>query len=292
MANTYDTGNLTLPNGLSRPLIWSKLILRNLDDKGVMADCVNRDYEGEIKDQGDSVRIVQPGDVTINTHSDSTAIQYQDVEGDVQILQIDQKKNFGFKISDIDNKQSNIEWMDKYAKRAQVGIVNTKDKFLLTLGAAGVATSNQLGTVALTPQNAYGEFIKLFEKLADANAIDDNGKAADGKAPWLALPPAIISVVKLSPEAKNSTTLGDQTIRKGAILNFAGFDLKQTTNIKNASGYAVLGGTKEGITYADQIIKTRELEDKDFFGKFVSGLYVYGAKVVQPTALVSATFTV
>lgn len=283
---------MTLPEGLSRPQIWSKLILRNLDDKGVMADCVNRDYEGEIKNEGDSVRIVQPGNVTINTHDDTKPIVYQDVDGEAQVLNIDQKKDWGFVIKTVDEKQSNIQWMDKYAKRAQVAITNTKDSFIHTLGYAGVAAANQLGTVEITKDNIYATLVSMFEKLSTANAIDDNGKAEDELAPWLALPPAVISVIKLSPEAKNATTLGDQTMRKGAILNYAGFDIKQTTTVKNDSGYKILGGTKEAITYADQIIKVRELEDKDYFGKFVSGLYVYGAKVTQPSALTSALFTI
>lgn len=289
MANT--TGNFAV---LTKPEIWSKLILRNLDDVGVMTECINRDYEGEIKYAGDTVHITQLGDVTVNTHDDDTPINYQTVNGEQQTLEIDQQKNWAFVIKTIEAKQSDIKNLqERFSARARKAIADTKDKFLHTTGFAGVDAGNQLGAETVTKNNIYDLCISLYEKLAASNAIDSNGKAEDGKRPFLILPPALVSVVKLSEQATHSTTLGDETIRKGAIMQYAGFDIKQSTLIKATSGaYNILAGTKEGITYADQIIETRALEDKDYFGIFVSGLYVYGAKVVQPKALASAVVTI
>lgn len=278
---------------LTKPEIWSKLILRNLDDIGVMTECINRDYEGEIKYAGDTVHISQVGDVTINTHDDTKPINYQSVDGKETILKVDQQKDWGFVIKTIEQRQSNIKDLQtKYSNRAKYAITTTKDKYLHTLGFAGVDTANQLGAQTVNKDNIYDFCISLFEKLSDSNAIDSNGKAEDGKRPFLILPPALVSVIKLSDQASHATTLGDDTIRKGSILQYAGFDIKQSTLIKNESGYKILAGTKEGITYADQILETRAMEDKDYFGLFVSGLYVFGAKVVQPKALASATVTI
>lgn len=289
------TGNFA---ELTKPEIWSKLILRNLDDEGVMADCVNKRYEGEIKYAGDTVHIAQLGNVTINTHDDDRPIVYEKIQGNNQALQIDQQKNWGFNISTIEARQSNIKDLQtRYSGRARYAITNTKDGFLHNLGFTGVAAGNQLGAKTVTKNNIYDFCVALFEKLAAANAINAAGKAEDGKRPWLILPPQLISVVKLSDQATHATSLGDDTVRKGTIMQFAGFDIKQSTAVKGATAagvtsYKILAGTNEGITYADQIIETRAMEDKDFFGIFVSGLYVYGAKVVQPTALTSATVTI
>ena len=281
-------------SGLMVPEIWSKLILRNFDDYGVMADCVNRDHEGEIRYAGDTVRIAKLGDITVNTHSDNSAITYQVPGGEELVLKVDQQKNWGFRITTIEQKQANVkDLQEKYSARARYAITKTKDSYLQTLGLAGVDAGNQLGAQTVTKANIYDLCLELFEKLADSNAINDDGKAEDGKRPFLILPPALVRVIKASPEAKNSTTLGDETIRKGTIMQFAGFDIKQSTMLKASQGaYSILAGTKEGITYADQILETRAMEDKDYFGVFVSGLYVYGAKVVQPKALASAVITI
>jgi hypothetical protein len=163
---------------------------------------------------------------------------------------------------------------------------------LHALGVAGVDSKNQMGTVAITASNVYGTLVDMFTKLAEANAIDADGKGEDGKAPFLVVPPAVLAVIKKSEEAKHATTLGDQTIRKGAIMNYAGFDIKQSTNVKDDSGFKILAGTTEGITYAEQITKVESLKDVARFGDYVRGLYLYGAKVAQPTCLASATFTV
>lgn len=279
---------------LTRPEIWSKLILNNFDDYGVMADCVNRDYEGEVKYAGDTVRISKVGNVTINTHDESEPITYQTVNGDQYVLVVNQQKDFGFKIPTIEQKQSNIKDLQtKYSARARVAITNVKDGYLHTTGFSGVASANQLGSVTVTKADIYDFCLELFQKLADSNVIDSNGKAEDGKRPFLILPPAMVKIIRKSEEAKNATTLGDETIRKGTILQYAGFDIKQSTLVKPATGtYKILAGTKDAITFADQILETRAMEDKDYFGIFVSGLYVYGAKVVQPTALASATVTI
>ncbi len=282
----------TVQDGLFRPEIWSKELLRKIMDAGVMLDCVNRNYEGEIKRQGDTVHIQTVGNITVSTYDDDTALTYQKLDGETTVLKVDQAKSFSFIVPDIDKVQANIDLMGKYTNQAKKEVVNVKDAYLHALGIAGVDTTNQMGTVAVTADDIYKTCVDLFTLLARAKAIDDSGLGEDGKRPFLILPPEIIGVVKNSEEAKHATTLGDQTIRKGAIMQYAGFDIKQSTIIQEDTGYAILAGTSEAITYADQITKVESLRDKDNFGDYVRGLYVYGAKVVQPTCLASATFTI
>lgn len=277
--------------------MWSKLILRALRDSGAMLECVNRDYEGEIKSKGDTVHIRSLVDVTINTHNDATPIQYEKLRANDQTLVIDQAKNFAFLVTDIEQVQSDIKYAQKYINEVKKQIVNTKDAYLHALGIAGVDAGNQMGTQAVTASNIYATLVDMFVKLADSNAIDDNGLAADGKRPFLILPPKVIGIIKNSDEAKHATNLGDATVRKGAIMQYAGFDIKQSTVVKGttsggSTSFDILAGTSEGITFADQINKVESLKDVDFFGDHFRGLYLYGGKVVQPKALASATFTV
>ena len=279
-------------DGLFKPELWSKLLLRDIMDYGVMLDCVNRNWEGEIQNQGDTVHILKVGDITVKTHSDDTPIAYQELDGDETTLIIDQKKIFAFKVSDIDKVQSNVELMQQYTCKAKKEVVNVKDAYLHTLGLAGVSAANQMGSIAITADNIYDTFVDMFVKLSDSNAVDKNGKCSDGKRPFLILPPKVVGIVKKSPEAKNGTTMGDETMRQGAIMEFAGFDIKQATTVKESDGYDIIGGTSDGITYAEQITKVESIKDKDYFGDFVRGLYLYGGKVSEPDCLVSAKFTV
>ena len=281
---------MAMATNVFKPEIWSKLLLRDIMNYGVMLDCVNRNYEGEIKNQGDTVHIQKVGDITINTHDETQPMTHQNLSGTTQILKVDQAKDFMFLVSDIDKVQSNVELMTKYTNKAKKNIVNVKDAYLHTLGFAGA--KNDAGTIAVTAENIYGTLVDMFAQLSRANAIDANGKGEDGKRPFLVLPPEIVAIIRKSPEATHATNAGDDVVRKGAIMTYAGFDIKQSTNVANDAGYAILGGTTEGITYAEQITKVESLKDKDYFGDFVRGLYLYGGLAAQGECLVKAKFTV
>lgn len=281
---------MAMATNVFKPELWSKLLLRDIMNYGVMLDCVNRNYEGEIKNEGDTVHIQKIGDITINTHDESKAMVHQNLTGTTQVLKIDQAKDFIFLVSDIDKVQANVELMTKYTNKAKKNVVNVKDAYLHALGIA--AATNDLGTVAVTPENIYGTLVDMFAELARANAIGADGKGEDGKRPYIVLPPEVVAVIKKSPEASHATTLGDDTVRKGAIMQYAGFDIKQSTNVGADGTFNILAGTTEGITYAEQITKVESLKDKDYFGDFVRGLYLYGGLAAQPECLVKAVFTV
>ena len=280
---------VTVANGLFKPEIWSKELTRRLTDYGVMFDCVNKDYQGEIKNQGDTVHVQTPAAVTINTYVEGTDMNYENLKGETLPLVIDQAKYFGFKVPDIDAVQSNVNLMSNYTSEAKKEVANAKDAYLHALG---LAAAQNAGTVAITPENIYGTLVDMYAMLADANAIDADGKAKDGTRPFVIVSPKVAAVIKKSVEATHATRLGDDVVRKGAILDFAGFDIKQSTLIKNDAGFDILAGTTEGITYAEQINKVRGLEDIKSFGTYVSGLYLFGGLAAQPKALVKAKFTV
>lgn len=286
----------TIAAGLFKPELWSKELLRKINDSGVMLDCVNRDYEGEIKNAGDTVHIQKIGDVTVRDYNPAaegfTSIVYEGLAGETDTLVINQKKYFGFEVDDIEKVQANIQYMQRYLDQAKKGCVLAQDTFLLGK-AADAATENQLGNIDVTAANMYGYMVDLRTLLAEANAIDAAGKGADGKNPYLVVNPKVAAVIRKAPEFIHATAIGDANIRRGSIGQFAGFDVKETTNLKGVGDgtnarHLIMAGTTEAITFASQIIKTETLRSEAKFVDLVRGLYVYGAKTVQPTCLATA----
>ncbi len=276
--------------GLFSPEVMSKKLRRNLDNDSVWLDCINRDYEGEIKNAGDTVVINQPGNITVGTYVKGTAMTSESPEGNNMLLEINQQKYFNFDIEDIDKVQANINLVDKYFDRAKTAITLDKDTYLSGIAWAGITGSNKVTDTALSISNIYNYFVGLRTILRKANAIKQNGRAYDGKQPYSIVPPEIMALILQAPENLRSTIVGDETVRKGSVVRFAGFDVKETTNGDN-SELRIITGTTEGVTLADQIIKTRTLEDKDDFAYHCAGLYVYGAKVVQPKCLAGGVVT-
>ena len=88
------------------PDLWSAKILVALRKKAVAAGLVNRDYEGEIKRMGDSVKITSINDVTIGSYTAHNDITWEDIDDATRSLLIDQAKYFAFELDDIERAQA------------------------------------------------------------------------------------------------------------------------------------------------------------------------------------------
>ena len=264
------------------PEIWSKKLNNMLEKDCVMLQCVNRNWEGEIKNQGDKVKIITPAAVTVSTLS-SGNINYDSLAPSSTSLVIDQKKFFAFKIDDVAQVQSNTSIMEAHLTNAKKAIEEVQDSYLLAQHAY-VDETNIVGSeetpVTLDKSTIYEHFVKLALCLKNSNAV-----SAD-KRPWVVINPTIESYLLQSTEFINAHNVADETLREGAIGRIAGMDVLVSTNLTETDGkYYVLAGTNDAITFASQLAKIESLRDKDSFSDLVRGLYLYGAKTVQPAAL-------
>lgn len=205
-------------------------------------------------------------------------------------LVIDQKKFFAFKINDVAQVQSNADIMEAHLTNAKNAIEEVQDAYLLSMHA-NVDENNIVGSdsspIALSKSTIYEQFVKLAMKLKDANAV----KA--GKRPWVVINPLVESYLLQSTEFIGANNVADETLREGAIGRIAGMDVLVSTNLTAVSNkYYILAGTNDAITFASQLSKIESLRDKDSFSDLVRGLYLYGAKTVQPKALAKMVATV
>ena len=283
-----------IKDGIFTPEVMSKKMLRNLDANSVWKDLVNHNWEGEIEDAGDTVLINQYANITVKDYVIGEPVVYEHPEGENLILKVDQQKYFGFFIDKISRVQAKPELVDGYFARAKVAINLAKDTYLSTLAFAGIDAGNVVDKDTVTKDTIYSYFTDLMGNLRWANALQDNGKGFDGKRPFAVVDPKLLGVILAAPEVQKDTDLGDKTIRDGVVARLAGIDIKVSTNAdKAAAEHKIIVGTTEAITLADQIIETQTVRDKDAIGgAYCSGLYVYGAKVVQPKALTGGTVTI
>ena len=163
--------------GVFIPEFWSKKLNKKLDDVGVMKDCVNKDYEGEIKQCGDKVNIQEVGDIDILDHEADTALIYQDLTATDLALEIDQEKYFAFKVNDVTKAQANQKLTDKYIARAAFAIEMIKDTFLLSK-RADVDAANVVPAKSLTKDNVYQMFVELKKSKCSEKLPFTSDKAA------------------------------------------------------------------------------------------------------------------
>ena len=96
------------------PELWSARLLDALEKTHVAANLVNRDYEGEIRGQGDTVHINSIGSITVKDYAKNTDISAPETLSTTdQTLEISQAKYFNFQIDDVDAAQAAGDLMDK-----------------------------------------------------------------------------------------------------------------------------------------------------------------------------------
>lgn len=264
------------------PQIWSQKLNQMLEKNCVMLQCVNRNWEGEIKNQGDTVKIITPADVTVSTLT-SDSIEYSALIPSSQDLVIDQKKFFAFKIDDVAQVQANTDIMEAHLASAKRAIEEVQDSYLLGMHT-NVTSANTVGSeespIALNKNTIYEYFVNLSLALKNSDAVHS------GVKPWVVINPNIEAYLLQSPEFISAYNVADETLREGSIGRIAGMDVLVSTNLTDVDGkYYVLAGTNDAITFASQLAKIESLRDKDSFSDLVRGLYLYGAKTVQPSAL-------
>ena len=90
-----STNAETLGRQLSKiiPEAWSLSLNKKLDKSGVAMKMVNKIYEKDIKNYGDTVNIGEIGDVTVSDYSEDVSgggVTYQRVDATSQQLKLDQ----------------------------------------------------------------------------------------------------------------------------------------------------------------------------------------------------------
>ena len=271
------------------PELWNARLLNALDKAHVFAGLVNRDYEGEIKKQGDTVHINTIGEVTIGTYTKDTDFTSgpQALTATDSTLVINQAKYFNFAVDDIDTAQAAGDIMDKAMQRAAYGLADAADKYLADQLAAAITTANgnQVGTtaVALTKENVYENIVKMKTILDKAN-VPTTGR-------WLVVPPEMVALILQDDRfVKTGGTKAEDTLAHGWVARAVGFDIYESNNCNSANAsstttYTITAGDEGACTYAEQISDTEAYRPEKRFADAVKGLHLYGAKVVDPKRL-------
>lgn len=300
-----STNAETLGRQLSKiiPEAWSLSLNKKLDKSGVAMKMVNKIYEKDVKNFGDTVNIGEIGDVTVSDYSEDASnggVTYQRVDATSQQLKLDQSKAFGFFLSDIAQAHSNIQDLQsKFEARAKTAIDLVKDTFILS-AFAEIPAENKKDNVTLTKDNAYSVLVWLAKTLKNNNAIQvkndkvfKTNQAAGEAMPYVVINPDVEAILVQSPDFIHATNAGDRVLREGSIGTIAGLDVMVSTNLPTTGGKVnIMAGINEAIAYAGNISKVETMRDDKFFGDNVRGLYVYGKKVVLPKALAGMTVDV
>ena len=131
MAFTTATGYGNLPNGNFSPVIYSKKVQLAFRKSTVVGDITNSDYFGEIASQGDTVKIIKEPEISVSEYARGTNVTAQDLEDEDFNLVIDKANYFAFKMDDIEEAHSHVNFMDLATSRAAYRLADNHDQEVL-----------------------------------------------------------------------------------------------------------------------------------------------------------------
>ena len=306
------------------PQLWSQKLNAKFYANTMMTEIANTSWEGEIKNQGDTIRIRTAPSITINDYAGAGTTLTNEVPVPVYLdMQIDKGKYFSVQVNDVLAHQADLDLMNMFtddaAKQLKIAIENEVFfQYFVTAGAAAankgatagaLSASYNLGTDTApvdqaTPPNVLKTILKM------SAALDEQNVPEDGR--WLIITPHDRQLLMQTDIAQAYFT-GDasSTIRTGKIGMLDRFTvyvsnllpkgqaakalvpgLSATSSGASVSNAKVrrmmVAGTKASCSFASQISKTEPLRNQSDFGDIVRGLAVYGRKVVKNEALVTA----
>ena len=292
------------------PTLWSKKWQDILDPNLVYGNCCNRDYEGEIKNMGDTVRVNTIGPVTISTYVANTInLTPEQIQGAGQPMTIDQANYFYFALDDVNKAQINVNVMEQAIRRASFGMRDVIDEYQAALMAAGVHEDNVLETSGTTSSSATNPIIvgegnvNCYELLVDISTRLNKANVP-GSDRWVVVNPDFVGELLKDSRFSNFATAGSfEIIKSGSsagpengnltsmLKTLTGFSMYVSNQVPvTGSVYTILAGYKGATSFAQQIAEgsPEAFRLQTGFADAVRGLQLYGGKVFEPAGLAAA----
>jgi len=148
MAFQTTSGYGNLPNGNFSPIIYSKQVQLAFRKATVVGDITNSDYFGEIANQGDTVRIIKEPEISVKEYARGTQVTAQDLDDEDFQLVVDKANYYAFKMDDIEEAHSHVNFMQLATDRAAYRLSDQYDQEVL--GYLSGFKQSSLNTVAST----------------------------------------------------------------------------------------------------------------------------------------------
>jgi hypothetical protein len=322
MAFTTSSGYGNLPSGNFAPEIFSQKVLKFFRRASVAEDITNTDYTGEIENFGDTVNIMKEPTLTVTAYQRGSVVNPQDLADDQITLVVDKANAFAFKIDDIEERHSHVNFE---ALATSSGAYSLKRKFDANIlqnlsDAAGIGASAVSGTTLTTtaaagdigtanaPINVETDDNGINMMLAMARLLDDQSVPEENR--WFVAPPIFYQkAFQAGNKIAEVNITGDGTspLRNGLAMvgTLAGFRCYKSTALNSTGGVdqvtltdasatlatdasenVVLAGHISAMATASHIAKTEVVRSTESFSDVIRGLHVFGRKVLRQEAIV------
>jgi len=131
MAFGKASGYTNLNSGNFSPVIYSKQVQLAFRKASIVDAITNNDYFGEIANMGDTVKIIKEPEISVSAYLRGTTITQQDLTDNDFSLVVDKANYFAFKVDDIEEAHSHINFQTLASDRAAFRLADQHDQEVL-----------------------------------------------------------------------------------------------------------------------------------------------------------------
>lgn len=261
------------------PKIWAKAIERELERKLVFAEDCNRQYEGDVKQMGDTVKILGVGKPTISKQKGGSIIlpDAENVEDTSVEMQINTVAYFNFLVDDIDKRQAVGGLMDALNTEATQELASEMDKDIAALAGTRDAKKLYSDYLAVNADNVLGT-LDLALQMLQENDVPADAKIVATVPPWF--------LTHLRTAYTKLDTDNSDLLKNGKVGRYNNILIKMSNNVySTASGSNIMVRTERAVAFANPLTHTEPYRPEKRFSDVVKGYVLYGTKIVRPKEL-------
>ncbi|MEV2279185.1 phage capsid protein [Nocardiopsis sp. NPDC049922] len=321
--NTFfqSANNNTL--GTFIPEIWSSQLFVDLESALILSGGLisNRQYEGEIRNQGDTVRIphfLDKASVGEGYDPYSEIGEANRAESDSLLIRIDQARTIHFEVDDLHQLQTSqgLNLMQNLTSTHARALAESMDRHVAaTVKAAINGLDHNFGDGTLhgsvkmitPPANGAEIYSKVIEArtILDINNVPENGR-------YLLIGPAEYAMILLDPNFIDASKYGAGSVLvNGEVGRIAGMTVILSNTIgshltdaqyadlpgvagaygvrkPNSGGHDIhmIVGHSMALSTIGSLTRLEAYRPEKKFTNAVKGLYVFGSKLMRPEAMV------
>lgn len=294
-----SAGYGNLPNSAWSPVIYSKKTLLSLKKKSVVDDITNTEFQGEINQAGDTVKIIKQPIISVGDYTRGQQLSSQDIVDEDITMLIDQAKYYQFYFDDIEQKQSHVDYMDMCVDAASYALRDTYDSNILTYMASNVASANTVGSSGSPKTVGFGggndylplDIVSRLARLLDeANVPWDNRFLVASPAFYEALRREDSKLIEVQVTGDPQSLVRNPKLATTAMIH--GFKMYMSNNAPTDTYPVLLAGHTMATATAASILKSETIRSQNSFGDINRGLLVFGRKVLRTECLAKAVISI
>ena len=262
------------------PTVWSENLYRALDHQYIAVAHCNREYEGDIKNYGSTVRICGVGKINTYSYSKENDLGSPQALSDTcRDLTITQGRYFNFQVDDADRVQCTPKLMEAAMKNAASALAQAADRYVF---AQYLKAGHSMSEETASEENILGIILDARRKLYENNVIDNDDVVLE-VTPGVA---AAILKAKIATATDNTESLDNGCIGTIGGCRVYVSNLLTTEAYGNDELCHCLMRTKRAIAFAEQLSEIEAYRPEKRFADAVKGLHLYGVSVIYPEEMV------